>query len=184
MGAGLGVFNEDIEIAVVVEHTTVDQFELRHLPAAAPVLLHQQRVGKSALGVLVEHLEVSVGGGGIQVVIELLHVLAMVGLAVGEPEQPFLEERVLAVPQRHGEAQVLVLVADTGNTVFAPAISAAARLVVGEIIPGVAIGTVVFTHCPPLALAEVRPPATPLRAVVALRDDACLFRARCGGAAQ
>src|SRR5512139_3644159 len=174
--AGLGVFDEDIEIAVVVERAAVDQLELGNLPAPAPVLFCQQRVGKRALGILVEHLEIGVGGRGVEVIIEFLHVLAVVGFAVGESEQPFLEEGVLLVPQRQSQAQVLVLVAQAGDAVLAPAVGAAARLVVGEVIPGVAPRAVVLAHSPPLAFAEVRPPAPPLRAVVALREDAFLFR--------
>ena len=35
VGRGLGVFDEDVEVAVVVEDARVDQFELRLLPASA-----------------------------------------------------------------------------------------------------------------------------------------------------
>ncbi len=131
---GLGVFDIDVEIAVIVEHASVGQFEFRHLPGPAPVLLRQAFVRKRTLRIFVKHLQVGVGRGGVQVVVEFLHILAVVGFAVGEPEQPFLEDRVLSVPQHQGQAQVLVLVADAGNAIFAPAISAATRLFVAEII--------------------------------------------------
>ena len=52
----------------------------------------------------------------------------MVALAVGQAEEPFLEDRVLAVPEREGEAEPLLVVGDPGQSVFAPAIGARAGL--------------------------------------------------------
>ena len=50
-------------------------------------------------------------GRAVDVEVVLLHVLAVVALAVGEPEQPLLQDRVALVPQRQREAQPLLVVA-------------------------------------------------------------------------
>jgi len=44
----------------------------------------------------------------------LLHVLAVVALAVGQSEQALLQDRVLAVPERQGEAKALLVVGNAG----------------------------------------------------------------------
>ena len=100
-------------------------------------------------------------GVRVEVEVVLLDVLAVVALAVGQPEQPLLEDRVLAVPQRQREAQPLLVVGDAGEPVLAPAVGARARLVVAEVVPGVAVVAVVLAHGAPLALGEVRPPLPP-----------------------
>ena len=82
--------------------------------------------------------------------------LAVVALAVGQAEQPLLEDGVGAVPDREGEAELAVVVADAGDAVLAPAVRARAGLVVGEVVPRVAVFAVVLADSAPLALGEVR----------------------------
>src|SRR5690606_27551121 len=84
-----------------------------------------------------------------------------------------LEDRIPLVPQRQAQAPALCLVAETGQAVLAPAISAAARLFMGDVGPGVAIGAVVFAHGAPLAFAQVRAPLTPTLGI--LRRQALTF---------
>ena len=48
----------------------------------------------------------------------------MVPLAVGQAEQPLLEDGILAVPQRKRETQQLFVVRDACEPVFAPTIGA------------------------------------------------------------
>src|SRR5262249_37642731 len=91
----------------------------------------------------------------------LLDVLAVIAFAVGQPEQAFLQDGVLAVPEGQREAEPLLVVGNAGQAVFAPAIGAGARLVVAEIIPGVAVLAVVFADRAPLAFAEVWAPLLP-----------------------
>ena len=146
------------------------------LLAAAAVLLDQPRVGKLALRILVEHLQVGVRRRGVEVVVQLLHVLAVVALAVGQAEEPLLQNRIAAVPQRQRQAEPLLVVADAGDAVLAPAIGPAAGVVVREVIPGVAVGAVILAHRAPLALAEVRPPLPPGLLAEAIFFEAVLFR--------
>ncbi len=90
---GLGVFDEHVEVPVIVEDPRVDQFVLEFLPRAPLVRLHEVPVGVLPLRVLVDLLHVRVGGRRVDVEVVLLDVLAVVSLAVGEPEHPLLQDR-------------------------------------------------------------------------------------------
>ena len=48
--------------------------------------------------ILVEHLHVGVGWHVVEVKIVLLDVLAVIAFVAGQPEEPFFEDRILAVP--------------------------------------------------------------------------------------
>ncbi len=100
VGRSFCVFNKHIEVAIFVEQTRVEELELRVFGAAAAVFLEEPRVGEGCLGILVEHLQVRVARRSVEVVVQLLDVFAMIAFRVGQPEQPFLEDRVFAVPQR------------------------------------------------------------------------------------
>ena len=123
-GSTLGVFHEDIEIAVVLEDAGVEELVL-HLIAGPPAVgLHQVGVGKRSVRVPVQKFHVRVRRGAIDVEVVLLDVLAVVPLAVGQAEEPLLEDRILPVPQGQREAEALLVVRDAGQAVFAPAIGA------------------------------------------------------------
>src|SRR6185503_15534026 len=87
-------------------------------------------VREGALRVLVETLHVRVRRRRIEVVVVLLDVLAVVPLAVGEPEQALLEDGIPAVPERYRETELLPVVGDAGDAVLAPAVGARARVIV------------------------------------------------------
>src|SRR5262249_21629440 len=125
------------------------------------VVLKEIPVGIGRLGVLVEVLHVRVRRRAVEVEVVFLDILAVVGLAVSQPKQALLQDRVLAVPQGHGKAKALLVVGDAGQAVLAPAISAGASLVVAEVVPGVPALAVVLAHRAPLALAEIWPPLFP-----------------------
>src|ERR1700730_11721460 len=99
----------------------------------------------------------------------------MVALAIVQAEQPLLEDRVLAVPQREGEAQPLVVVTETGETILTPMIGSRSRLIVREIIPCIAVLAVVLADRSPLSLAEVGAPLLPGHAVLARFVEAQFF---------
>ena len=100
------------------------------MPAPAAAGLDEVGVGERRLRILVEVLHVRVGRRAVEVEVVLLDVLAVIALAVGQAEQPLLEDRVLAVPQGQREAEPLLVVGDAGQAVLAPAIGARAGLVV------------------------------------------------------
>ena len=77
----------------------------------------------------------------------------MIALAVGQSEQPFLEDRILAVPQGKRKAEPLLIVGNAGEAILAPAIGAGAGLIVAEVIPRIAAFAVVLADGAPLAFA-------------------------------
>src|SRR5262249_9638454 len=78
-----------------------------------------------------------------------------------QAEEAFLEDGILAVPQRQGEGENLIAIGEAGQAVLAPAVSAAAGVVVGEVVPGVAVAGIILTHGAPGAFGEIRPPVSP-----------------------
>src|SRR5262249_28482593 len=150
-----------IEIAVLVEDPRVQQLIFRADPAALPVGLYQIGIGIGGLRVFVEILHVGVGRRAIEVEVDLLHILAVIAFVVGEAEEPLLQDRVAPVPERECEAETLLAVGNAGDPVLAPAIGARARLVMAEVIPGVAVSAVVLADRAPLPLAQIRSPPLP-----------------------
>jgi hypothetical protein len=85
----------------------------------------------------------------------------VVALGRDHTEQALLEDGVAFVPEREGEDEDLIAVADARQAVLAPTVSAAARRVVGQVVPGVAGGAVVLADGAPRALGDVGTPAPP-----------------------
>ncbi len=162
VGIGLGVLYSDVEIPALVEDVGVGDLEFGIAPRAAAVFRDEQIVGVLGLRIFVERLQVRVRGGRIEIEINLLHVLRVVPLVAVEAEQPLLEDRVLAVPHREGKAQPALAIADAQEAVLAPAIGAAAGVIVREIIPALAGGRVILADRPPLPLGKIRTPPLPI----------------------
>src|SRR5262249_32626362 len=152
----------DVEEAIAVEDAGVLELVLRVALAAPPRLLDEPGVGERRLGVAVQGARVGVRRGGVQVVVELLGILAVVSLVAGKAVEALLEDRVAAVPQGEREAQPPLAVAPAEEPVLAPAIDAAARVLVREVLPRRPSGGVVLAHGAPLTLAQVRPPPLPV----------------------
>src|SRR5262249_51557312 len=142
----LGILDEDVEVPVVVEDSRVEQLVFRLVPPALPACLDEIGIGIGLLRILVEILHVRVRRSTVEVEVVLFYVLAVVALAVGESEQPLLQDRVFPVPEGQRETEPLVVVGNPRQAVFPPAVGARPGLVVREIIPGVAPFAVVFTH--------------------------------------
>jgi hypothetical protein len=159
--AFLRVFQEDVEVAVVVEDPGVEELVFELLPRPLPVRVQEVPVGELALRVFVEVLHVRMGRRGVDVEVVLLDVFSVVPLAVGEAEHPLLEDGVALVPEGEGEAQALLVVGDPAEAVFAPPVGPGPGLVVREVVPGVSVRAVVLADRPPLPLAEVGAPLLP-----------------------
>ena len=172
----LGVLHEHVEVPVLIENAGVEEFVLEVFPRSSAVGLDQVPVGKLALRVLVQILHVRVRRRAVDVEVVLLHVLAVVALAVGESEEALLQDRVALVPQRQRKAQPLLVVADSAETVLAPLVGAGARLVVREVIPRVAVFAVILADRAPLPLAQVGSPFLPGDLRLARLVQALLFR--------
>ena len=81
----------------------------------------------------------------------------MVAFAIGQAEQPLLEDRVLAVPQGQSKAEPLLIVGNAGEAILTPMRCARPRMIVREVIPGVAVFALVLADRAPLSFAEVGP---------------------------
>ena len=139
------------------------------------ILLGQPPVGEFGLRVLVEELHVGVSGRGVEVKIILLDVLAVIAFAAGETEKTLLEDWIFPVPKGEGEANVLVAIRNAPDAVFPPAIGAAARMVVGQVLPSGAVEAIILADRTPLALGEVGSPALPIRFVLAILFQSNFF---------
>src|SRR5436305_781984 len=93
----------------------------------------------------------------------VLDVLTVVALAVAQPERTLLQDRVTAVPEGERQAEPLGGVTDATEPVLAPPEDARARMVEGEVGPGVAVAAVVLADGAPRARRDVRTPVAPRR---------------------
>jgi hypothetical protein len=175
LGGRFGVLHKHVEVAIVVEHAGVEELVFQLIARPPSVRLYQIQIRERVLRVLVEILHVRVSGSAIEIEVVLLDVLAVIAFRVGEAEQPLLQNWIALVPEREREAQPLLVVAQSGDAVFAPAIRARSRVVVREVVPGIAVLAVVLTHRAPLPLAEIRSPFSPWRALLARLSQSRLF---------
>ncbi len=132
-GIGFRVFDEDVEVAIAVEHAGVDQLELRIAAAAAPILLDERGVGEFRVRILVEHPHERVGRRRVEVEVVLLDVLAVVALVAREAEHPLLQDRIASIPQREREAHLLMTIADARDAVLIPPVRPRSRMIVRQI---------------------------------------------------
>ncbi len=106
---GFGVFDENVEVPPLRKdlRQRVQQLELRLLPPAVAILFHEARVRESHLRIAIEHLHIRVRGCVVEVEVVLLHVLPVVSLIPRQAKEAFFQNRVLAIPQGHGQTEVL-----------------------------------------------------------------------------
>lgn len=91
--------NEYIPIAVFVKRVRVQDFVLGHVSTSTLTLGYKLLVRKSSLGILVQELHIRMRRRRIEVVIQFLHVFAMIPLMARNAKQPLLQDRVLVVPK-------------------------------------------------------------------------------------
>src|SRR5262249_8714717 len=96
--AGLRVLGEDVEVSALVQGPRVDELGLRTAPRTGTVLLDEPAVWKLALRILVQRTHVGVCRRGIEVIVALLDVFAVVALRAREAEEPLLQYRILPIP--------------------------------------------------------------------------------------
>jgi len=155
------VLDEDVNVAILVEDSGIDELVFPLMLPPGAIGFDKIRIRNLRLRIFVEHFQVGVGGGGIQVVIELLAIFSVIALRIGKAKETFFEDWITPVPESEGETEPLMVIAEAGESIFAPTVRTAARLVVGKISPRIAIRAIVLTHGAPLAFAEVRPPFAP-----------------------
>ena len=165
-GGRLRVLHEHVEVPILVEHSGVEQLVLGIESSAARVLIDQGGVRKLCLRILVQKLHVRVRRRAVQIEVILLDVLAVIALVARQPEEALLENRIPPIPEREGEADVLVPIADAAEAVLVPAVDARSGVFVREELPGGAVGAVVLADRPPRPLAQIRTPAFPVGATL------------------
>ena len=176
VGRDFRIFDLDVEIAVVVEDSGVDQLELALAESPCGVDRDESIVGKRGLRIFVEHPHIGMCRYAVEIVVEFLDVFAVIPFGVGQAEQALLQDRVPPVPQRDAHAEAQLVVGKSAEAVFAPAIGAASRMVVREIVPGGAVRAVVLAHGAPLPFAEIWPPPAPWGAGRRIGETMALLR--------
>ena len=162
IGSLLRIVHEDIEVALGVKNARVQELEFRVLAGPVAVLGDKPLVGERRLRILVEGLHPRMRRRRVEVEVALLHILAMIALLVGEPEEALLQVGVLAIPEGERETKPALAVGDAQEPVLAPAVGTALGLLVGEILPAFLVGGVVLPHRPPLPFGKIRAPALPV----------------------
>src|SRR6185312_2964876 len=113
--------------------------------------------------------------GRVEVVVQLLHVLAVVALGARQPEQALLENRIPSVPQCQGEAHPALPVGEAQEAILAPAVRPTPGMIMREVIPALPVLGVIFPHRSPLALGQIGPPALPVALAPSVLREAPRF---------
>src|SRR5262249_10506329 len=158
----LRVVDLNVEVPIVIEDASVDQLDLPAATARLTISAEQLLVRVWPLRILVEHPHERMGGGAVQIPVELLAILAVVALLSREAEEALLEDGVHPVPESDRETEDLMAVRDSGDAILVPPVRAAAGVIVRKVIPGSPTGAVVLPHRSPGPLAQIRPPALPV----------------------
>ena len=174
-----GIFDHDIEVAVLVKDARIQKLKLVVLVPPPAVLLHQLTVREGTLRILVQHFQIAVRRRAVQIVVILLHILAVIAFRSGQTEQPLFQYRVIAVPHGHGKAQVLISITNPCQPVLIPTVGSATRLIVGKVAPTITVRTIVFAYGGPGPFAQIRPPMLPIVCALAVPFQA-LCSAVCG----
>ena len=159
---GLGIFDNDIEVAIVVEHTGLAEFVFPVLFPAPPVFFDEPGIREFSLRIFVEKLHVGMRRRGIEIKIRFLDIFPMVAFVAGEAEQTFFQNGITAIPEGEGQADFLMAVGNASEAVFSPPIRPRTGVIVREKFPGRAAWTIVLTDGAPLPLAQVRSPSLPM----------------------
>src|SRR6266851_831626 len=121
VGIELGVLNDHIEIAVVVQDAGVEELVFWRQPATPSVGVYQVGVRERALRVLVEGSRIRMGGCAVKIEVVLLDVFTMVAFGARQSKQSLLEDWVRVVPQADRQAQSHLVVTPTQQTILPPA---------------------------------------------------------------
>src|SRR5439155_20033488 len=93
--------------------------------------------------------------------IVLLDILTVIALRVRQTEESFLQDGVSLVPKGKGKTYQSLIVTDTHQSIFAPAVRARTGVIMREEIPRGSVGGIVLAHGSPLTFAEIGSPAVP-----------------------
>ena len=162
VGRPLGILALHIEITFLLKNSRVRQFKLGAGTPPPTVLAQKFRIGKRLLGIFVKRPHVAVGRRRIQIVIQLLDVLAVIAFVSVESVETFLQDGIVAVPQSKRKTQPRLPIGDAQQTVFPPAIRPRPRVIVRKITPTIPPSRVILSDGAPLTLRKIRTPALPV----------------------
>src|SRR5262245_5071145 len=107
----------------------MNQLELGREHAAAAILIDERVIWKGCVRLFVERLHVRMRGSAIQLVILFFHALPVLAFAVGQTEEPLVQNGVAVIPQRQFETEELMIVGNTQLAIRAPTVGAGASMV-------------------------------------------------------
>src|SRR6516162_8910073 len=107
--------------------------------------------------------------------IVFFYILAVIPLLIGQTEHPLFKDAILFIPQCHGQADMLLVIAKSTNAVFVPAIGSVAGMVMRKIVPGITVCAVVFAHGSPGALTKIGTPTLPIGLACEILSQATLL---------
>jgi hypothetical protein len=102
-----------------------------------------------------------VSGRAVKVEVIFLDILTVIPLTVSESEQALFQNWIDPIPKRESETKDLFFIADPSDSVFAPSVCPRPCMIMREVIPRVAVLTVILPDRPPLPLRKIRPPFSP-----------------------
>ena len=134
---GLGVGDHDVEEPVLVEDTGVASSYSRSSRPRLAFSSRSRAYGILGLRIAVQPPHPRVSGRAVHGPPVLLDVLAVIAFAIRQTEQPLLQDGIAPVPQRDGEVEEAIPIADAAEAVLAPPVRAGVGLLEREISPGV-----------------------------------------------
>src|SRR5207249_1535182 len=117
-----------------IKNTRVEQLKRALVFPAPRIFLDELLIRKLRLRVFVERLRVGMRRRGVEVEILLFHILAVISLRIAQTKKALFQNRVATIPKRQRKTKSALAVAPAEQAIFAPAIRAATRVVVREII--------------------------------------------------
>src|SRR3954467_3611123 len=108
----LGIFGDDVKVPIVIEDSGVSELELRLGTIAPAILGDKSSVWKRALRILVERLRIRRRRSRVEVIVAFFDVLTVIALRTGETEEPFFQDGIALVPERHGKRKTAFSITD------------------------------------------------------------------------
>ncbi len=163
IGRRFGILGHHVEVSRIVKGRCVGQFVFGFGAIATATDVDQLLVGIATLRVLVQRLHVAVRRRAIEIVVALFDVFAVIAFGSGDAEQSFFQDRIATVPKPDRKTESTFAITDPQQAVFAPAVGAAAGVIVRKIAPRrVAALAVVLANGAPLAFGQVGSPTLPV----------------------
>src|SRR5690349_14287605 len=118
-------------------------------------------IWKGALRVLIQGFHVRMGRCIVEKKVIFLDILCMVPLSIRQSKKSLFQNWIGLVPECKSKTHLSLIITNTQQSIFTPTVGTRASVVMWQVIPGVTVGGIIFTHSTPLALTKIRSPAIP-----------------------